>query len=103
MLFIIQIETSVPADTPEDKKEHLRNRELERACELIGLGKLRRIWRIVGKVGSCSVWETDTLEELHALLQSLPYFPYMKISVMPVIHHPAAQLYVERHGALPVF
>ena len=103
MLFFIQIETSVPADTPEEKKEDLRKRELARACELIALGQLRRIWRIVGKVGSCSVWDADTLEELHALLQSLPYFPYMKISVIPMIQHPAAQLYVARHGALPVF
>ena len=78
-------------------------RELARAGELMERGKLRRIWRIVGKVGSCSVWETDTLEELHALLQSFPYFPYMTVSVMPMIEHPAAQLYVERQGALPVF
>ena len=54
MLFFIQIETSVPADTPEEKKEDLRKRELARACELIALGQLRRIWRIVGKVGAAA-------------------------------------------------
>lgn len=103
MLFFIQIETRIPADTPEDQKQDLLKRELARVGELIGMGKLRRIWRIVGKVGSCSVWEADTLEELHALLQSFPYFPYMTISVMPMIQHPASQRYVEQHGALPVF
>ena len=41
-------------------------RENDRAMELMKANKLRRIWRIVGQVANFSVWEADSLEELHA-------------------------------------
>ena len=103
MLFLIQIETSVPAETSAEVKEELRQGELRRAMELIAAGKLRRIWRVVGSVASCSIWEAESFEELHTLVQSLPYYPYMKLSVTPIIQHPAAEAWIHQHGSMPLF
>jgi muconolactone D-isomerase len=103
MLFMVNIEVSVPADLPQTQKDDLRRRETDRALELMKANKLRRIWRIVGQVANFSVWEADSLEELHANLGSLPLYPYMKVTVTPVIQHPATDAWLKAHGALPPF
>src|SRR5688500_18190222 len=103
MLFLIQIETSVPPNTPAELKEKLRDGELARAFELIAAGTLRRIWRPVAKVGSCSVWDANSHEELHAAVQSHPLYPYMKLSVTPLIEHPATAAWIKEHGSMPAF
>jgi muconolactone D-isomerase len=103
MLFMVNIEVSVPADLPQTQKDDLRRRETDRALELMKANKLRRIWRIVGQVANFSVWEADSLEELHANLGSLPLYPYMKVTVTPVIQHPATEAWLKAHGALPPF
>ena len=96
MLYFVHIETRIPPDMPDETKDDLRRRELERACELLGNRNLQHIWRVVGKVGSFSVWNAAGHEELHALLQSMPYFPYMHISVTPITKHPAEELYGQK-------
>jgi muconolactone D-isomerase len=103
MLFMVNIEVSVPADMPQKDKDDLRIRENARAMELIRTNKMRRIWRIVGQVANFSIWEADTLEELHANVGSLPMYPYMKVSVTPIIQHPGAEAYIKAHGAMPPF
>jgi muconolactone D-isomerase len=103
MQFMVNIEVSVPADLPQKDKDDLRRRETDRALELMKANKLRRIWRIVGQVANFSVWEADSLEELHANLGSLPLYPYMKVTVTPVIQHPATDAWIKAHGALPPF
>ena len=61
MLFMVNIEVSIPADMPQKDKDDLRTRENNRAMELIDTKKIRRIWRIVGQVANFSVWEADSL------------------------------------------
>jgi muconolactone D-isomerase len=99
MLFILNIDVSIPADMPAAEKDVLRERENARAAELIAEGTMVRIWRIVGRVANVSLWHADTLEGLHAVLMSMPMFPYMKIEVTPVIDHPVTQLADARNGA----
>jgi muconolactone D-isomerase len=36
------------------------------------------------------VFDVDSLDELHALLTSLPLFPYMQIEIMPLCRHPSS-------------
>ena len=103
MLFMVKIEVSVPADMPQKDKDDLRTRENARAMELIKANKIRRIWRIVGQVANFGVWEAETLEELHANLGSLPMYPYMQLSVTPLIQHPATEAYGKAHGSMPPF
>lgn len=101
MLFMVNIDLSLPADMPQKQKDELRTRENERAMELIKNNKLRRVWRIVGQTANFSVWESDTLEELHAVIGSLPLYPYMKVKVTPLIQHPVTEAWTKAHGALP--
>jgi len=103
MLFVLRIEVTVPADVPQEVKDDLRRRENDRAIELIEAGCLRRIWRVVGEVANISLWEADTLEELHAAVGSLPLYPYMKVQVTPVITHPVTDAWTEAKGDLPPF
>ena len=103
MLFMVNIEVSIPADMPQKDKDDLRTRENARAMELIKANKMRRVWRIVGQVANFSVWEADSLEEMHANIGSLPMYPYMKVSVTPLIQHPATEAYTKAHGSMPPF
>ena len=103
MLFMVNIEVSIPADMLQKDKDDLRTRENARAMELIKANKMRRVWRIVGQVANFSVWEADSLEEMHANIGSLPMYPYMKVSVTPLIQHPATEAYTKAHGSMPPF
>lgn len=103
MLFMLNIDVSVPADVPQERKDELRRHENERAVELMKQGKLRRIWRVVGETANYSVWESESLEELHATLGSMPLYPYMKVKVTPVIEHPVTQAWTKTNGQLPPF
>lgn len=101
MLFMCQMDVTIPPDMPQDQKDDLRRRENARAEELIGQGKMLRIWRIVGRVANFSVWEAPTLEALHEALMSLPMFPYMKIEVKPLIDHPMTPIAEARNTKKP--
>ncbi|HEY0297492.1 MAG TPA: muconolactone Delta-isomerase family protein [Bordetella sp.] len=103
MLFALKIEVSVPADVPQETKADLRKRENARAIELIKQGRLKRIFRVVGEVSNISLWEAETLEQLHADVGSLPLYPYMKVHVTPLIEHPVTAAWKETNGALPPF
>jgi muconolactone D-isomerase len=103
MLFALKIEVAVPADVPQATKDDLRRRENERAMALMQQGKLRRIWRVVGEVSNISLWEADTLEEMHANVGSLPLYPYMKVTVTPLIEHPVTAAWKSQHADLPPF
>ena len=103
MQFMVNIAVTVPADLPQTQKDDLRRRENDRAMELMKANKLRRIWRIVGQVANFSIWEADSLEELHANLGSLPLYPYMQLTVTPIIQHPVTEAWTKAHGALPPF
>ena len=103
MQFMVNIEVAVPADLPQTQKDDLRRRENDRAMELMKGNKLRRIWRIVGQVANFSIWEADSLEELHANIGSLPLYPYMKVTVTPLVQHPVTEAWTKANGALPPF
>jgi len=103
MLFALKIQVSVPADVPQAQKDDLRRRENDRAIELMAQGKLRRIFRVVGEVANISLWEAETLEELHANVGSLPLYPYMQVHVTPLIEHPVTAAWKDQKGELPPF
>ena len=103
MLFFIYFEVSVPANTPAELKEQLRQGEHARAFELIEAGKLRRIWRPLGTADTCCIWEANSHEELHTDVRSLPLYPYMKLSVTPLVEHPVNTAWRKEHGPMPAF
>jgi muconolactone D-isomerase len=98
MQFLLNIDVSIPPDMPQKDKDSLRQRENDRATQLIEQGVMIRIWRVVGRVANFSLWRADSLEQLHEALMSMPMFPYMKIDVTPVIDHPVTPLAEARNG-----
>ena len=101
MLFMVRIKVELPGEMDPARVKELGDAEADRAIELIQAGKLRKVWRIVGERANFSIWDADSLEELHQNLQSLPMHPWMDITVTPLIEHPSEIAFKEMYGALP--
>ena len=101
MLFMANITVNLPGEMPAAEKQKLTEAEFARGFELVEAGNLRRIWRVVGERSNFSLWEADTLEELHAAISSLPFHPWMQLKVTPLIEHPAVQKWEAERGPLP--
>ena len=101
MRFMVQMVVGLPGDWPAEKVDEIAKAENARGHELIKAGKLRRLFRIVGKRANFSIWDADSLEELHETLQSLPMHPWMEIDITPIIEHPGVARFREKYGELP--
>lgn len=85
MRCLLHIRAHLPRDWPEGQRAELSRRQEEAAVELVRRKILLRTFRVVGQSANFSIWETDTLEELHAILQSNPMYAFWKITVIPII------------------
>jgi muconolactone D-isomerase len=101
MRFLLNIHVRMPGEWSQEQRAELVRRETEAAVELMRRKVLRRTFRIVGQLANFSIWETATPDELHAVLQTLPMYPYMTITVFPIIKHPVEQAYEEKYGSIP--
>jgi len=101
MRFMVQIVVQLPGDWPAERLDEISKAENARGHELIKAGKLRRLFRIVGRRANFSIWDVDSLEDLHENFGSLPMFPWMDITVTPLIEHPSEIEFKELYGALP--
>jgi muconolactone D-isomerase len=90
MMFHVVIEVRIPPAVDRETVERLGTLEHQRAAELQRSGKWKHLWRIVGRFANCSIFEVESNDELHALLESLPFYPYMNIEVTPLCRHPGA-------------
>jgi muconolactone D-isomerase len=75
---------------PPDEAATLKQTEKDLAQRLQREGKWRHLWRIAGQYANVSIFDVDSVDELHALLTALPLFPYMQIDVMPLCRHPSS-------------
>jgi len=101
MRFLLNMHVRMPGEWSQEQRAELLHRETEAAVELMHRKVLRRTFRIVGQLANFSIWETATPDELHTVLQTLPMYPYMTISVTPISKHPVEQAYVEKYGSIP--
>lgn len=90
MLFMLRIEYTMPPHFTAAQAAEMRQAENDHARQLAERGTLVRIWRVVGTQANFSLWQSDTLEALHVELSCLPMFPFLKITVTPLIEHPLA-------------
>jgi muconolactone D-isomerase len=90
MLFYVRIEVTIPTYVDRETVERLGNLEHERAADLQRAGKWKHLWRIVGRLANISVFEVDSNDELHAILESLPFYTYMNIEITALCRHPGA-------------
>ena len=89
MLFHVRMNVNLPATMPAEQAAQLKQTEKELAQTLQEEGKWRHLWRIAGQYANISVFDVASVDELHALLTSLPLFPYMQVEVMPLCRHPS--------------
>jgi muconolactone D-isomerase len=87
--FLVNIEVMYPPDGDAEEFERLTNAERARARELVEQGSLKRIWRVPGRRANWGIWEAADSTELHKLISSLPFFPWLEVEVRPLAQHPS--------------
>jgi muconolactone D-isomerase len=90
MLYHVRMDVHPPRDMPAEAFDALRAAEKARAEALQREGKWRHLWRIAGAYANVSVFDVADHDELHAILGTLPLFPFMTIAVTPLARHPSA-------------
>jgi muconolactone D-isomerase len=86
--FLVRIDVHWPPDG--NAKELAVIVEAERAAggELVRTGVIRRVWRVPGRWANWGIWAAADATELHAVLSSLPLYPWLEIIVHPLAAHP---------------
>lgn len=90
MLFLVRMDVNIPRDLPVAEANEIKAREKAYSQDLQRDGRWKSIWRVVGEYANYSIFDVASNDELHQLLQGLPLFPFMKISVTPLAQHPSA-------------
>lgn len=90
MLFLAQMEVRLPHDLDSDVLQTLKDAERDRSQEIQRSGRWPHLWRVAGRYANVSVFDVESVDELHDLLSSLPMFAYLDITVTPLAAHPSA-------------
>ncbi|GII23309.1 muconolactone Delta-isomerase [Planosporangium mesophilum] len=90
MLFLAQMDVTIPHGIDPDELAKLKEAEKQRAQEIQRSGKWPHLWRVAGRYANVSVFDVDSVDELHELLSSLPMFPFLDVTVTPLSRHPSA-------------
>lgn len=90
MLFHVTMDVNLPQTMAENVASELKAQEKAYSQALQRCGKWRHIWRIAGHYANVSVFDVDSVEELHQLLSELPLYPYMTMQIVPLCRHPSA-------------
>jgi len=90
MLFQVEMSVRLPTTMPAAEADLLKRTEREVAQGLMRQGIWRHLWRVAGRYANLSVFDVDSVEQLHQLLSTLPLFPYMDIQVVPLCRHPSS-------------
>lgn len=87
MEFLVHMEVG-GIETGSEAESALREKEAIRARELAAAGTLIRLWRVPGRRENWGIWSAETTDQLHDTLTSLPFFPFLRITVYPLASHP---------------
>lgn len=90
MLFHVRMDVRIPPDFDPIRADELKRVERERAQDLQNQGKWRHLWRIAGQYSNISIFDVETVQELHDIVSTLPLFPFMEIAVTPLCRHPSS-------------
>lgn len=90
MLFQVRMDVNIPRDIPVEQINKIKVLEKAYSQDLQRQGKWRHIWRISGQYSNISIFDVDSNEELHNILQGLPLYPFMNIEVMALNRHPSS-------------
>jgi muconolactone D-isomerase len=90
MLYLVKMEVNLPYGMSASDAEEIKAREKAYSQELQRQGKWQQLHRIVGEYANYSMFDVDSHDELHTILSNLPLFPYMKMHVTALAHHPSS-------------
>ncbi|WP_277183126.1 muconolactone Delta-isomerase [Caballeronia sp. BR00000012568055] len=90
MLYLVKMEVNLPYDMPASQADEIKAREKAYSQNLQREGKWQQLHRIVGEYANYSMFDVDSHDELHTILSNLPLFPYMKMQVTALAHHPSS-------------
>ena len=90
MLYHVRMDVRLPDGIDPARLDRLKAEEKARAQDLQREGKWLHLWRIAGQYANVSVFDVADHDELHAILSTLPLFPFMRIEVMPLARHPSS-------------
>jgi muconolactone delta-isomerase len=91
MDYIVRFIITVPENTPASELDERLAIEEARVAELAQQGHLLRVWKPLpedGRWRAVGLYHAADDQELHTILQSLPLFPWMEISVASLAEHP---------------
>jgi muconolactone D-isomerase len=83
----VNIRFNWPDSISDETRAELRDAEIKRAAELAKQGHLVRMWRVPGRRENWGLWRAVDATEMHAVLSSLPIWPYMDITVHALAQH----------------
>ena len=90
MLYHVRMDVHPPQGGDPAAFERIKAEEKAYSQDLQRRGKWVHLWRIAGQYANVSVFDVGGHDELHALLSTLPLFPFMEIAVTPLARHPSA-------------
>lgn len=90
MLYHVRMDVHPPQDAAAADFERLKAEEKARAAELQRDGRWLHLWRIAGEYANISIFDVPDHDALHAVLSSLPLFPFMTVKVTALARHPSA-------------
>ncbi len=90
MLYHVRMDVHPPLGINLAEFDRLKAEEKARAQELQREGIWVHLWRIAGQYSNISIFDVPDHDALHAILSTLPLFPFMTVSVTPLARHPSA-------------
>lgn len=90
MLYHVRMDVHPPHGLDPAQFDRLKAEEKARAQDLQRQGKWVHLWRVAGEYANISVFDVADHDELHAILSTLPLFPFMDVFVTPLARHPSS-------------
>ena len=92
MEYLVDFTITVPHDTPPAEFEERTAGEGTRVAELAEQGHALRVWKPLpedGRWRALGLYRAADDSELQAILESLPLYPWMEITVVSLAEHPS--------------
>jgi muconolactone D-isomerase len=91
MEFLVEFDIDVPDGTPGYEVADRETAEASAAAKLVEDGHLLRVWKLPVAPGDSrvlSLYRAESETELNRLLQALPLYDWMRITVTRLAPHP---------------
>jgi muconolactone D-isomerase len=92
MDFLVDFTITVPEGAPASEIQRRKTGEGTRVAELAAQGHALRVWKPLpddGRSRAIGLYRAADDTELQAILESLPLWPWMEISVTALAEHPS--------------